>query len=56
MAYLAMTGATQTFRAQAVNSNNLANLSTPGFREDLHAFSNLAVGPYVLIDLSFYFD
>ena len=46
MAYLAMTGATQTFHAQAVNSNNLANLSTPGFREDLHAFSNLAIeGP-----------
>ena len=46
MAYLAMTGASQTFRAQAVNSNNLANLSTPGFRADMHAFSNLAIeGP-----------
>ncbi len=46
MVYLAMTGADQIMRAQGVNSNNLANLSTPGFRSDMHAFSNLVVeGP-----------
>lgn len=43
MAYLAMTGAKQTEYAQAVNSNNLANVSTTGFRADLHAFSSLPV-------------
>ena len=44
--YLAMTGAKQTEIAQAINSNNLANISTNGFRADLHAFSSLPVqGP-----------
>ncbi len=38
MLYIAMTGAAQTMRAQAVNSNNLANASTTGFRADLAAF------------------
>ena len=37
--YIAMSGATQTLRAQASNANNLANASTTGFREDLLAFS-----------------
>ncbi len=46
LAYIAMTGARQTEIAQAVNSNNLANASTTGFRADLHAFKSLAVqGP-----------
>ncbi len=44
--YLAMTGAKQTEYAQAINSNNLANISTTGFRADLHAFQSVAVeGP-----------
>ncbi|MEL7296756.1 MAG: flagellar basal-body rod protein FlgF [Pseudomonadota bacterium] len=46
LAYIAMTGARQTEIAQAVNSNNLANASTTGFRADLHAFESLPVsGP-----------
>jgi len=46
MVYLAMTGAKQTELAQAINSTNLANVSTPGFRADLHAFSAAPVaGP-----------
>ena len=43
MIYLAMTGAKQTEFAQAINSNNLANVSTTGFRADLHAFSSVPV-------------
>ncbi|MEO0574601.1 MAG: flagellar basal-body rod protein FlgF [Pseudomonadota bacterium] len=46
MAYIAMTGARQTEIAQTVNSNNLANASTTGFRADLHGFSSVEVqGP-----------
>ena len=46
MLYIAMTGAGQTAKAQAVNSNNLANASTNGFRADLEAFRSLPVdGP-----------
>lgn len=46
MIYLAMTGAKQTEFAQAINANNLANVSTTGFRADLHAFSPVPVdGP-----------
>lgn len=37
MLYVAMNGAKQNMLAQAVNSNNLANISTTGFRADLHA-------------------
>lgn len=48
MVYLAMTGAKQTEYAQAINSNNLANISTSGFRADLHSFSSAPVnGPGV---------
>ncbi|MDJ0917609.1 MAG: flagellar basal-body rod protein FlgF [Woeseiaceae bacterium] len=48
MIYIAMTGAKQTEIAQSINSNNLANISTTGFRADLHAFSSLPVeGPGV---------
>ncbi|MEL6366676.1 MAG: flagellar basal body rod protein FlgF [Pseudomonadota bacterium] len=43
MAYIAMTGARQTELAQAVTSNNLANISTTGFRADLHGFRSLQV-------------
>ena len=46
MVYLAMSGAKQIALAQANNSNNLANASTPGFRADLEAFKSLPVnGP-----------
>ncbi len=46
--YLAMTGAKQVEYAQAINSNNLANASTTGFRADLHAFSSVPIqGPGV---------
>ncbi len=34
MLYISMSGAKQTMLAQTVNSNNLANVSTHGFRED----------------------
>lgn len=48
MIYLAMTGARQTEYAQTINSNNLANASTTGFKADLHAFSSVPVdGPGV---------
>ena len=46
MVFLAMTGAKQTEYAQAINSNNLANISTTGFRADLHSFSSTPIdGP-----------
>ena len=41
MIYVAMTGAKQTEIAQSINSNNLANISTTGFRADLHSFSSV---------------
>ncbi len=48
MIYLAMTGARQTEYAQTINSNNLANISTTGFRADLHSFSSVPIdGPGV---------
>jgi flagellar basal-body rod protein FlgF len=43
MLYVAMTGAKETLRAQAVNNHNLANVSTTGFRADLAAFQSRAV-------------
>ena len=43
MLYVAMTGAKETLRAQAVNNHNLANASTTGFRADLAAFQSRAV-------------
>ena len=43
MAYVAMTGATQTMLAQRVVSNNLANASTTGFRADLNGFTDKPV-------------
>jgi flagellar basal-body rod protein FlgF len=48
MIYLAMTGAKQTEYAQHINTNNLANVSTTGFRADLHSFSSVPIdGPGV---------
>lgn len=41
--YIAMTGAKQTLLAQAVNSNNIANISTPGFRADYAQFRSMPV-------------
>jgi flagellar basal-body rod protein FlgF len=41
--YIAMSGAKETLRAQAVNNHNLANASTNGFRADLSAFQSRAV-------------
>jgi flagellar basal-body rod protein FlgF len=41
--YIAMTGAAQTMRAQAVNSHNLANASTVGFKAELAAQQAIAV-------------
>src|SRR5512143_2647468 len=44
--YVAMTGAKQLLQAQASNSHNLANASTPGFRADLTDFRSMPVfGP-----------
>ena len=46
MLYVAMTGARETMTAQAVLSNNLANLSTTGFKADLAQFRSMPVfGP-----------
>ena len=43
MLYLAMTTAKQTMHAQAVNSNNLANATTTGFKQDLEQFRSMPV-------------
>jgi flagellar basal-body rod protein FlgF len=44
--YVAMTGATQTMRAQAEVAHNLANADTVGFKAQMSAFQPLAVqGP-----------
>lgn len=44
--YVAMSGARETMQAQAVNTQNLANASTTGFRADLQSFQSLPVnGP-----------
>ena len=46
LAYIAMTGAKQIAQAQSINSHNLANANTTGFRADLHDFVDTAVeGP-----------
>ena len=46
MLYIAMTGAKQSMLAQAINTNNLANASTTGFRADLAAMRSMPVfGP-----------
>ena len=43
MLYVAMTGAQQTLRAQAMVSHNLANANTVGFRQDLADFRSMPV-------------
>jgi flagellar basal-body rod protein FlgF len=44
--YIAMSGASQTLRAQAATSHNLANANTTGFKADLSEFQSRAVtGP-----------
>jgi flagellar basal-body rod protein FlgF len=43
MLYVAMSGAKETLMAQANNSNNLANVNTPGFMEDLNQFRSMPV-------------
>lgn len=44
--YISMSGAKQTLIAQAVNSHNLANASTTGFKADLAQFRSMPVyGP-----------
>lgn len=43
MLYLAMSSAKQTMVAQSVNSNNLANSTTVGFKADLEQFRSMPV-------------
>lgn len=46
MLYIAMTGAKQVMEAQRVNTHNLANANTTGFKADLAAFTQVPVeGP-----------
>ena len=46
MIYLSMNGAKRLMQAQSVNANNLANISTTGFRADLQAYKSMPVeGP-----------
>jgi len=41
--YIASDAANQVMKAQAVNANNLANVSTTGFRADLEALKSVSV-------------
>lgn len=43
MLYIAMNGAKQNMLAQSANTNNLANVSTPGFRADFASFRSMPV-------------
>lgn len=43
MLYISMSGLKQIMQAQAANSHNLANVSTPGFKADLQAFKDMQV-------------
>ena len=43
MLFLAMNGASQIMQAQATAANNLANVSTTGFKEDLAQFRSMPV-------------
>lgn len=43
MLYVAMAGAEQTLRAQALTAHNLSNTNTIGFREDISDFRNMPV-------------
>lgn len=48
MLYVAMSGAKQTMDQQAVVTHNLANVSTPGFRAQLHAMQAVPVAGQTL--------
>jgi len=41
--YVAMSGAKESLRAEAINNHNIANATTTGFRADLSAFQSRAV-------------
>lgn len=41
--YISMTGATEVLKAQAAVSNNLANVSTTGFKADFNQFRSMPV-------------
>ncbi|MEI6413602.1 MAG: flagellar basal body rod protein FlgF [Pseudomonadota bacterium] len=41
MLYVAMSGAKETMLAQTSNANNLANVNTPGFLQDLNQFRSM---------------
>lgn len=41
--YVAMSGARQTMDAMSSNNNNLANINTTGFRQDLAAFRSMPI-------------
>lgn len=43
MLYISMSNAQQIMRAQAANSNNLANINTTGFRADFEQFKSIPV-------------
>lgn len=43
MIYISMNAAQQTMLAQATNTNNLANVNTTGFRQDLEQFRSMPV-------------
>ena len=43
MLYVAMTGASQNARAQQAHANNLANISTTGFRRDFEQARSMQV-------------
>lgn len=51
--YTAMSGASQTLALQAVTSNNLANVSTPGFKAQLANFRAVPVEGASLATRSF---
>lgn len=53
MIYTAMSGASQTLALQAVTSNNLANVSTPGFKAQLANFRAVPVEGASLATRSF---
>lgn len=43
MLYVSMTGARETLGAQQLRANNLANVSTHGFKGDFHQFRSMSV-------------
>ena len=43
MLYVAMTGASQNAKAQQAHANNLANISTTGFRRDFEQARSMQV-------------